>query len=157
MPEYQQAEQIQKFVDEIFEISKAVWAAQSRAKADEESDISETEFLALDFLARNDPPLCVGDIQRHVGVLPAQMSRIVRTLEQKGEKPLIRCSINQEDKRKIDVELTDVGREAWQSYRSMKLGSIQKMLESLSENDRSDLMRILRQMMATIRKSHPDS
>ena len=157
MPEFQQAEQIQKFVDELFEITKAVWAAQSRSKADEGSDISETEFLALDFLARTEPPICVGDIQRHIDVLPAQMSRIVRTLEQKGEKPLIRCSINRDDKRKIDVEPTDAGREAWQAYRQMKLGTMQKMLEALSESDRADFMRILRQMMGSVRKSRPDS
>jgi DNA-binding MarR family transcriptional regulator len=157
VPEYQQAEQIQKFVDELFEISKAFWAAQSRSKSDEGTDISETEFLALDFLTRAEPPVCVGDIQRHIDVLPAQMSRIVRSLEQKGENSLIRCSINQADKRKIDVEMTDAGREAWQAYRRMKLGTMQKMLEGLSESDRADFMRILRQVMTTLRNSRPES
>jgi DNA-binding MarR family transcriptional regulator len=141
-------------MEEIFELSKDVWAAQSRAKGKDETEISETEFLALDFLFKSPVPQTVGDIQRYIGVLPAQMSRVIRSLESKGEKPLIRCSINLQDKRKIDVELTDEGRHAHHGYREMKLGSIQKMLLVLSERDREEFVRILRQIRTSMRNSN---
>lgn len=144
MPILQQAQQLKEFTEEIFEISKDIWAAQSRSRGRGQAEITETEFLALDILVKAEQTLSIGDIQRQIGVLPAQMSRIIRSLESKPEHPLISCRINPEDKRKIDVELTAAGRQAHQTYRHVKLGSIEKMLLSLSESDRNELMRILR-------------
>jgi DNA-binding MarR family transcriptional regulator len=144
MPEFQQAEQLQAFADEIFELSKESWLAQGRRKGKMHPEITETEFLALDILAKAAQAKTVGEIQREIGVLPAQMSRVIRSLESKGVKPLVQCRINAQDKRRIDVELTPAGREAHRSYREIKLGTIQKSLETLSERDRSEFMRILR-------------
>ncbi len=111
MPELTQAQQLQEFANEIFEVSKKSWEIQSRAKTKGHVEITETEFLALDVLVRASRSLHVGEIQRELGILPAQLSRVIRSLEHKGEKPLVKCQINPEDKRKIDVELTAVGRE----------------------------------------------
>jgi DNA-binding MarR family transcriptional regulator len=152
MPEFQQAEQLQAFADEIFELSKESWLTQSRRKGKMHPEITETEFLALDILAKAARPKTVGEIQREIGVLPAQMSRVIRSLESKGGKSLIHCRINAQDKRKIDVELTPAGREAHRSYREVKLGSIQKMLEVLNERDCNELIRILRLIREINRK-----
>src|SRR5205085_10655728 len=62
-------------------------------------DLKDVEFLTLSILSHRDM-LIVGDIQRMLGVLPAQMSRIIRSLETR-EQPLISCRINPQDKRKI--------------------------------------------------------
>src|SRR4051812_1598542 len=62
-------------------------------------DLKEDEFLTLSILHQHET-LIVGDIQRQLGVLPAQMSRIIRSLEDR-DQPLIACSINPQDKRKI--------------------------------------------------------
>src|SRR3954469_17537063 len=70
-------------------------------------DLKEVEFLTLSIL-RQHGSLIVGDIQRLLGVLPSQMSRIIRSLEAR-EHPLISCRINPQDKRKIDVFLTPAG------------------------------------------------
>ena len=152
MPTLEQARQLREFAEEIFEISKGLWAAQSKAKAKQVAEITETEFLALDLLFKSQP-LTVGDIQRQIGVLPAQMSRVIRSLEQKANRPLITCKINSQDKRKIDVVLTSAGRKAYQAYREVKLGSTEKLLLELSEHDRTELMRILRQIGENLRKS----
>ena len=152
MPAMEPAQQLKNFVEEIFELSKDVWAAQSRSKGKGETEITETEFLALDLLHRSQP-LAVGEIQRHIGVLPAQMARVIRSLESKGEQALITCRINPEDKRKIDVELTPAGVEAHKTYREVKLGTIQKMLLSLSDHDRQEFMRILRLIREKGRKA----
>lgn len=151
MPEFQQAQQLQEFADEIFEVSKESWAAQSRTKS--HADVTETEFLALDVLAHKNEPVTVGEIQRQIGVLPAQMSRVIRALETKGDKPLVECKINAHDKRKIDVSLTPVGLDAYRGYREQKLGSLQRMLEQLNEKDRSEFMRILRLIRGNMHKA----
>jgi DNA-binding MarR family transcriptional regulator len=71
--------------------------------------LTEPELLTLQLLTNG--TLIVGDIERALGVQPAQMSRIIRALEGK-DKPMIVCSINPRDKRKIDVELTTHGEKA---------------------------------------------
>jgi len=96
--------------------------------------------------------MTVGEIQKQIGVLPAQMSRIIRALESKSE-PLIECKINPGDKRKINVELTPIGAKAHQSYRQLKLGSIEKMLLELDDQDREEFMRILRKIRETTRNT----
>lgn len=153
MPTLQQAQELKDFVDEIFSISQDFWAAQSRSRGRHETEITETEFITLDLLMRSPDSMTVGDIQRHIGVLPAQMSRVIRSLENKGDQALIACKINQTDKRKIDVELTDSGRKAHGEYRRVKLGSMEKMLLSLSEQDRKELMRLLRIIRENARKA----
>ncbi len=146
MPTLQQAQELKDFVEEVFSISKGFWAAHARARTRHDSEITETEFLALDLLVKSDSAMTVGDLQRQIGVLPAQMSRVIRALERKGEKPLIACKINQQDKRKIDVTLTDAGRKAYQDYRRLKLGNIERMLTGLSTEDREELVRLLRKV-----------
>ena len=153
MPTFQQAEQLRAFAEEVFSLSKEVWAQQSRSRGREPTEITETEFLTLDILARAEETLSVGDIQRQLGVLPAQMSRIIRALESKADGPLVRCEINQSDKRKIDVKLTESGTRTYQAYRQMKLGSIQKLLLALSDQDRQEFMRILRLFREMLHKS----
>ena len=152
VPTLQQAQELKDFVDEIFAISQDFWVAQSRAKGKHGAEITETEFLTLDLLIRSPQTLTVGDIQRQIGVLPAQMSRVIRSLESKGDSGLITCKINQQDKRKIDVDLTSTGRKAHEEYRRVKLGSIEKMLLNLAPEDRVDLMRVLRRIRETMHK-----
>jgi len=157
MPTSQQTELLQEFADEIFDLSKDIWAAQTRSRGSrDQAELSETEFLALDVLEKSERTLSVGEIQRQIGVLPAQMSRIIRSLETKGGQALITCKINPEDKRKIDVELTPAGRKAHHAYRQLKLASIQNMLGTLNEADRQEFMRLVRQIRASVRKSAGD-
>lgn len=104
-------------------------------------DLKEVEFLTLSLLHHHET-LIVGDIQRQLGVLPAQMSRIIRSLETR-ERPLINCRINPHDKRKIDVALTAEGMAAFQDHQSVRIGSICNLLGKLSEDDLEDLQRLL--------------
>src|SRR5947209_649903 len=82
-------------------------------------DLKEVEFLTLSILRQHDT-LIVGDIQRMLGVLPAQMSRIIRSLETR-DQPLIACRINPQDKRKIDVVLTPAGEGAHSEYQTSRV------------------------------------
>jgi DNA-binding MarR family transcriptional regulator len=145
---------LEEAAEEIFELTKMNWLAIGRHKRQKgEIDLTESEFLALDRLTRSHPqPLNVGEIQRHIGVLPAQMSRIIRSLESKAGKPLIRCRINPSDKRKINVTLTETGRDAHKAFRDTRLASTIELVTELPPADRVELMRIIRQFKTTIRK-----
>jgi DNA-binding MarR family transcriptional regulator len=103
-------------------------------------DLKEIEFLTLSILHRHDT-LIVGEIQRLLGVLPAQMSRIIRALEMR-DRPLIACRINPRDKRKIDVALTPEGTAAFQDYQTARVHSIASLLGRLPEEDLEDLQRL---------------
>ena len=74
------------------------------------------------------------------------MSRIIRSLENDFDAPLIRCELNQEDKRKIDVRLTDDGRTAYSDFVSSRIGRTLELLGRLTEKDRLDFIRVCGQM-----------
>src|SRR5437763_4813175 len=89
--------------------------------------------------------MIVGDIQRLLGVLPAQMSRVIRSLEGR-DRPLISCRINARDKRRIDVCLTPAGEKALLEYQGARVGRIVDLLRNLSEEDQDDLVRLLERL-----------
>ena len=104
-------------------------------------DLKEIEFLTLSVLRHRDT-LIVGDIQRLLGVLPAQMSRVIRALENR-ERPLIACRINPNDKRKIDVAITPAGAKAHHDYQTARIHQVGRLLGRLGEDDLEDLNRLV--------------
>jgi DNA-binding MarR family transcriptional regulator len=111
-------------------------------------DLKEVEFLTLALLQHN-ASMIVGEIQRLLGVLPAQMSRIIRSLESR-ERPYITCRINPQDKRKIDVCLTSAGEKALLDYQGARIHGITEMLAKLPEDDVEELSRLLDKLHGTL-------
>jgi DNA-binding MarR family transcriptional regulator len=103
--------------------------------------LKEVEFLTLAILHQHETRI-VGDLQRVLGVLPAQMSRIIRSLEGR-EQPLIACRINPQDKRKIDVCLTEAGAHAFLDYQTEHVLALTDLIRHLSDEEREDLVRLL--------------
>lgn len=133
---------IDTMAQEVLELSQFSTVARSKL-SEAGASLTEPEFLALDALAKSSPQT-VGEIQRSVGVLPAQMSRILRGLERHTSgQPLVNCSINRADRRRIDVTLTDAGRALHQAYRRGRLSFICDFLANLSEEERVCFMRIV--------------
>jgi len=130
-----------KMAEEIFELYRLIAIARSRQPSGAQ-DLSEGEFLALDVLAK-EAPLTIGDVQKRIGVVPAQMSRIVRSLEVNRGKGFLSCEINQQDRRRVDVQLTDEGQQACKDYRTNRLASMRAVLDALVPEDRIDFMRML--------------
>jgi DNA-binding MarR family transcriptional regulator len=128
--------------EDIFALTKLAFTARARARAGTPEVLSETEFLSLDVLVQ-DGPTPVGGIQKRIGVLPAQMSRIIRALESKGGEAFVVCAINPNDRRKIDVRITPKGRNAHRTYRAARLKMSMDILKDLSAGDRSEFVRIL--------------
>jgi len=144
-------ETLDKMTMEIFELYRLIAIARTRLPAGPD-DLSETEFLTLDILSKEEP-LTIGQIQKRIGVLPAQMSRIIRSLEsQGGGKGYVECSINAKDRRRINVTLTKDGREAFGRYRDVRLGSMRDILSVLVPADRVRFMRILDQIRGAFEK-----
>jgi len=145
VPHVEQNEQnLDTLVDEIFDLTKIIYAARSRRPSGPD-DLSETEFLALDLLNKH-KSMTIGEIQRSVGVVPAQMSRIVRSLETQGGRGYVECSINSRDRRRVNVMLTSSGKKAYETSRSARLSSMYQILEFFSDAERADFMRLMRRI-----------
>ncbi len=113
-------------------------APRSRRRA---GDLKEVEFLTLALL-QDRGTMIVGDLQRILGVLPAQMSRVIRSLETRPG-PFITCRINPQDKRKIDVCMTQAGEKALLEYQVIRVRRISELLHDLSEEDQEKLIGLL--------------
>ena len=124
--------------EQILAISRQSWADKSARGA----KLTETEFIALDYLS-HEGTAAVGQIRGHIGVLPAQMSRIMRSLE---DAKFVTAGINRQDKRKIDVTITEAGQRACEKFRRAKLGRIIDALEKLTEDERSQFLALLHRM-----------
>ncbi len=117
-------------------------------------DLKEVEFLTLAILHQQETRI-VGDLQRLLGVLPAQMSRIIRSLEAR-KQPFIACRINPQDKRKIDVCLTPSGEQAFLEYRAQHLQALADLLHDLSNDEQEDLVRLLDKLNSTLENARRD-
>ncbi|MGF1578895.1 MAG: MarR family winged helix-turn-helix transcriptional regulator [Gemmataceae bacterium] len=115
-------------------------------------ELKELEFLTLSIL-HSHQPMIVGNIQRLLGVLPAQMSRIIRALENR-EPPLISCEINTRDKRKVDVHLTDSGEQALLDYQEARVGRLASILSGATDEDQEDLTRLIDLLNNALERSH---
>lgn len=133
---------LEQMAEEIFLLTVESWRRRTSSRQSEQIDLSESQYLTLDVLYHAAAVLHVGEIQRAIGVLPAQMSRIIRSLEAGFDRPLIRCELNQADKRKIDVRITPEGREYFENYRALRVQRTVKTLNKLPEQDRRDFVRI---------------
>ena len=147
-------ETIRQLARQVFELTKRTWFHSQREKFKGGYDLSESEFLALDALEPV-PSLSVGELRRHVGVLPAQMSRVLKALEQRYDEKLVLCSINPKDKRKVDVSITPRGRRAVDAYRKAKIAASMRALGSLSSTDLANLSAILRKVGLALDKGPP--
>jgi DNA-binding MarR family transcriptional regulator len=131
---------IAAIAEELFEVVTHLGLATSRSRRRTE-DLKEVEFLTLAIL-QNRGTAIVGDLQRLLGVLPAQMSRIIRGLENRP-MPLIACRINRRDKRKVDVCLTEYGAKAFREYQAVRVRRIVELLRDLPEEDQEELTALL--------------
>jgi DNA-binding MarR family transcriptional regulator len=144
---------VEEIAHDLFDFVKHLWLAAPRGRR-QDRDLKEMEFLTLTLLDERGT-MIVGDIQRILGVLPAQMSRIIRALEDSRPEPLIACRINPRDKRKIDVNLTGAGEKALTDYRSVRVRRIAEVLGDLPEDEQADLLRLLDKVRSRLEVTVP--
>ncbi len=107
-------------------------------------ELKEVEFLTLSLL-HVQGTMIVGKIQRMLGVLPAQMSRIIRSLENR-DPSLIECQINTQDKRKIDVRITPAGTQALLEYQEVRVNKLMELLRRVPDEEQEDLERLIHKL-----------
>ena len=148
---------LDRMAEEIFELSKLGWLLRTHRRRRHSDDLTETEFLTLDLLV-NERTRTVGQLRKGLGILPAQMSRVLRGLERRPDKALIKCTINPRDRRKIDVVISDAGRKAHRLFRQARLSTAAETLSQLPQRDQREFMRILEKIRALlIPKIEPDA
>jgi DNA-binding MarR family transcriptional regulator len=138
---------LEQIAQDLFEVITHLGLAVPRGRR-RAGDLKEIEFLTLAIL-QDRGTMIVGDIQRLLGVLPAQMSRVIRSLEGR-DRPTIVCQINPRDKRKIDVGLTPAGEKALQDYQAERVRRITELLRDLPEEDQDDLARLLEKLRGLV-------
>lgn len=141
---------VEDLAHELFEVVTQICLSTLRGRR-RSGDLKEVEFLTLSLLQGNQT-MIVGDIQRLLGILPAQMSRIIRSLENRAH-PLIECRINPRDKRKIDVCLTPEGERSLAEYQGVRVARIIQKLKHLSEDDHEDIVRVLHKLRGLLDRS----
>lgn len=146
---------LRQMAEELFSMQTLAALTRSRSRRKGAVELSDLEFLALDVLSRRENSLTVGEVQKSIGVLPAQMSRIVRALERRSDGALIRCEINRTDKRKVDVHITREGRQLLRNYKDVRIEAMMSFLGALSQNDCREFMRICRAIRGSIEAALP--
>lgn len=147
-----------RIAHEVFELTRLSWLLRDRARraGGESAELTETEYLALDALTRRQPRT-VGELQRYLSVLPAQMSRVLRSLENKGSRPYIRCEINERDKRVRDVTITEAGRAVCKGFQATRVAETERIVRMLDPEDRAQFMRVLTMVRAALDKALAES
>jgi DNA-binding MarR family transcriptional regulator len=141
---------LEETAKDLFEVVTQLGLATLRGRR-RSGDLKEVEFLTLAILHEHGT-MIVGDIQRLLGVLPAQMSRIIRSLENR-ERPFISCQINPRDKRKVDVCLTSGGEKALLEYESRRTDRLIELLRDLPEEEQVDLNRLVDKLHGLLDRS----
>ena len=142
-------DRIEEIAHDLFEVFTQLCLAALRGLR-RVGDLKEVEYLTLSIL-QDHGTMIVGDIQRQLGVLPAQMSRVIRSLETR-DRPLISCRINPNDKRKIDVCMTAAGEKALMDYQAIRVNRIGELLRNLSDEDQEDLSRMLDKLQTLLER-----
>jgi DNA-binding MarR family transcriptional regulator len=134
---------VNEVAQQLFQVITQIHLSSPRGRR-QPGELKEPEYLSLAIL-RAQGTLTVGDIQRLLGVLPAQMSRVIRSLEER-DRPLIGCQINALDKRKVDVCLTPAGEKTLHDHEATRLKCIKEMLSTLREEELDTLEMLLEKM-----------
>lgn len=131
---------LEEISEDLFEVVTQVCMTVPRGRR-RNGDLKEIEFQTLAILQERGT-MIVGDIQRLLGVLPAQMSRVIRALETR-RGGLISCRINPSDKRKIDVCISENGEKACHEYRAARVKRLSELLHDLTEDEQGQVIHLL--------------
>ena len=102
------------------------------------------EFFALSLLLLRDEPSCPSELRRSMGVSSARIAALLKHLEQKG---WISRSADEHDERRVNVLLTDAGRELINSRRRDAIECVSAALRELGEEDAREYVRLQQKML----------
>lgn len=107
------------------------------------SDACGGEFFALSLLLGGETS-CPSELSRRMGVSSARIAALLKHLEQKG---FILRRADEHDERRVNVSLTDAGRELIRERRRRAIDRVAAALRSLGEDDAREYVRLQQKML----------
>ncbi|HCW53258.1 MAG TPA: MarR family transcriptional regulator [Clostridium sp.] len=99
------------------------------------------EYGVLRYLKFIQDNVTAGMLSEQLHVVPGRMTDILKSLENKGF--IIRCR-DEEDKRRVYVSITDIGRSEAEEKRKYIENEYKGLFEILSKEDTKELIRLLK-------------
>ncbi len=101
------------------------------------------ENFVLFFISQKGGKVIPSDISNEMGISSARVAAALNGLEKKG---LIVRKIDAEDRRRILIDLTDLGKEQVKNHYRMIMNMVKNMLQYLGENDAREFIRIMKRL-----------
>lgn len=101
------------------------------------------EQFVLSYVSHHSGSVIPSEISSEMGISTARIAATLGTLESKG---LITRRIDESDRRRILVELTEQGRAKELAHTKTVMGVLVRMLEHLGESDATEFLRILKRI-----------
>ncbi|MBB5080286.1 MarR family winged helix-turn-helix transcriptional regulator [Nonomuraea endophytica] len=124
---------------------------QTKAAALAEVGMQDFEFETLHRLMAHSGGATPSVLAAELLLSPAGMTGRLDTLERSG---LIRRVRSTDDRRRVDVELTDRGRELWTEAMQIRAEVESEMISALSLEDRVTLDGLLKQLLHNVESPH---
>ncbi|MFI6389632.1 MarR family winged helix-turn-helix transcriptional regulator [Nonomuraea sp. NPDC050547] len=124
---------------------------QTKAAALAEVGMQDFEFETLHRLAAHAGSATPSALAAELLLSPAGMTGRLDTLERSG---LIRRVRSSDDRRRVDVELTERGRELWTEAMEIRAVVESGMISALSLEDRVTLDALLKQLLHNVESPH---
>jgi len=120
------------------QLRDAMWARMAEELAELGHDLTFSQYITLKKLA--DGTAGVTDLARAAEVNPGAMTRLLDKLEAKG---LISRVADTDDRRAINIHLTDAGLVIWQDINQCGMRVRERAMRGMSEADREQLSCLL--------------
>jgi DNA-binding MarR family transcriptional regulator len=140
-------ERVEAIITRIQLLSKHVRQVKDRALA--EIGLQEYEFETLHRLASRGKPwrATPSELAAELMVSPAGITGRLDTLEKAG---LVRRLRTAEDRRRVDIELTEVGHDRWMAAMELRGAAENAMLDPLNRAEQDRLIALLKRMLLRV-------
>lgn len=125
-----------EYMDVLFQM-------RNRKASKKITDSMHGEHVMLTYLTQHGGSGIPSEISSELGISTARIAATLNSLEAKG---LLTRRIDEQDRRRILVELTPLGRERETNHAKRIMEVVVHMLEDLGEHDATELLRIIKKL-----------
>ena len=129
------------------ECMEVLFQMRNRKNSKKISDSMRGEHFVLAYLAKHGGSAITSEISNEMGISSARIAATLNTLEAKG---LVTRRIDERDRRRILVELTEAGRQREAVHAKHMLDVMVQMLKDLGEEDAKEFLRILKKLSSRV-------
>ncbi len=114
------------------------------------SELNFTQFLVIKKLS-TEVPMTATELARSISHDAGAMTRLLDRLTEKG---YLRRLPHAQDRRALQIEITEAGREVWGRMRNSTATVMEMALHGISTADREKLTQTLKQIQATLQQEN---